>query len=140
MTTKTFPTLDVIGAHSGILLVEGHFDGIQQVCEHVAGRGIMTHQMGTRGKGSGVVASLERQHPWLADLSVPTASTVRTPEMGDAEFRAAYAAAVNRFAATIFDEHGATLSVATDPAFEEFSPLDDLPEGTPTIVIQIPGE
>lgn len=140
MTTKTFPTLDVIGAHSGVLLVEGRFDGIKRVCEHVAGQGIMTHQMGTRGKGSGVVASLERQHPWLADLSVPTMSSVRTSGLTDTEARVAYIAAVNRFAAKIFDEHGATLDVAIDPAFEKFSPLDDLPEGMPTVVIQIPGE
>ena len=133
MTTKTFPTIDVIATHSGVMLTQGQFPAICAVASHIAGQGLMTHQMATEQPA--IAAILERQHPWLAGLSVPTMSSVKDFSLTEGEQNARYAAAVNRFAAKVFDEHGATLDITTDPSFPGLHPLDGLPENSAIVTI-----
>ena len=128
MTVKTFPTLDVIAAHSGVMLTEGQFGKICAVADHVAGQPLMTHQMASEHQT--IADALARQHPWLTDLKVPTMSTVKTFQLTEAEARAMYAAAVNRFAAKVFDDHGTELPVTTDPGYRQLEPLDGLSDET----------
>lgn len=64
MTTKTFPTADVIGTITGVLL--GEIDGIYEVSQFMCGEPVWTHQLPRVGKE--IQPVVLRQHPQLTPV------------------------------------------------------------------------
>jgi hypothetical protein len=63
-TTKAFPTADVIGAITGVLLAK--IDGIYEVSQFMCGEPVWTHQLPRVGRE--IQPVVLRQHPHLAPL------------------------------------------------------------------------
>ena len=63
--TRTFRTVDLVTAVSGIVLTIDAMDGVQSILSHVLGESVFTHQL----PAAIDVArpGLTAQHPWLPD-------------------------------------------------------------------------
>lgn len=65
MTTKTFDTLAVFSAHSGVLL--GKFDDMHELIEFVLKRPVFTHELASKQVWADIRAALERALPGMLD-------------------------------------------------------------------------
>lgn len=67
--TETFHIGDLLTAYTGMLLSPSGFDGTLKILSHLTGDEIMHHQV--PAAIDAVHESLVRQHPWLADVTIP---------------------------------------------------------------------
>lgn len=65
---KTYSTPIVLSLTTGILLVQGGFGDMQDLCEHIAGRPIWTHELADKALVEKLVAAVHEQHPQLKDV------------------------------------------------------------------------
>lgn len=121
--TKTFPTLDVVSASTGILVCDLYdmYDVLNWMLDDTLWR----HQ--TANASRTVQPYLEAQHPWLADLNLPAGNLPRM------------FLRVNQ----ILDEHGETLVVERpeNPEWVRHNGLMDLlqiADGRPVLTVTLP--
>ncbi len=69
MTAKTFHIGDLITVVDGHLVSPDHIGGVYNVIDFVTGQAHMTHQLPRAALE--VTPWLLKQHPWLADITVP---------------------------------------------------------------------
>jgi hypothetical protein len=69
MSTKAFHIGDLLSVTTGRLVSPDHIGGVYNVVDFVTGQAHMTHQL-PRACDE-VSPELHRQHPWLADITVP---------------------------------------------------------------------
>lgn len=102
MTTKTFHIGDVLTITSGVLVSPRHVDGIYDICSHMTGEDVFTHQLPRVAEE--IEGDLRRQHPELCATQVP--------EGMDSE------EAVMKFLAGLYEEFGEYVEVRSinDPA------------------------
>jgi len=82
MTTKTFDTLAVFSAHSGVLL--GKFDDMHELIEFVLKRPVFTHELASKQVWADIRTALERALPgMLDDYEQPPAKDDFDPEDTD---------------------------------------------------------
>lgn len=65
---KTYSTPIVLSLTTGILLVQGGFGDMQELCEHIAGHPIWTHELADKALVEKLVAAVHEQHPQLKDV------------------------------------------------------------------------
>jgi len=121
-----FPTQDVVGATSGILL--GDFDGIVKVLEFVLSDTLWTHQLPAASRASEPL--IYAQHPWIAD-----ANALLAGKAGDVP-------TLEATIAQIISEHGETVSLVPveDSGWLRGQPLTDLVDmlgNRPAMVIDL---
>jgi hypothetical protein len=113
MTTKTFPTADVIGAYSTIVL--SSFDRICLVANHVTGQQLMVTQVGTEHPTYSAI--LAKQHPFLTTLDVPSKDKGNFNHF-----------TVNAWLADVCDKYGEVLEITTDPTYPKLNHMDGVPD------------
>lgn len=69
MSTRTFPTLDLVTVYTGILVSERHMDSVYDLCGFMLADDLMTHQLPAASRAC--EPALAEQHPWLVDLEPP---------------------------------------------------------------------
>lgn len=121
--TKTFPTLDVVSASTGILVCELY--DMYDVLNWMLNDSLMTHQMPNASRT--VQPYLETQHPWLAELNLPAGNI---PELV-------------RITEEILDEHGDTLTLERpeNPEWVRRNGLTDMlqtADGRPVFQVNLP--
>jgi len=69
MTSRTFHLGDLLSITHDYLVSPRHIDGVYDIINFVTGESHMTHQL---PRACGVVKPwLLKQHPWLADVTIP---------------------------------------------------------------------
>lgn len=66
---RTFHIGDLVSVTTGCLVSPNHMGGVYEVVDYITGQAHMTHQL-PRGSQE-ITPELYRQHPWLADVTVP---------------------------------------------------------------------
>jgi hypothetical protein len=70
MTSKKFYIGDLISVTTGFLVSPNHIDGVYAVVDHLFGVQHFTHQLPDASRKAEPL--LQRQHPWLKKIAVPT--------------------------------------------------------------------
>lgn len=65
---KTYSTAIVLSLTTGILLVQGGFGDMVELCEYVAGHPIWTHELADKALVNKLVNAVYEQHPQLKDV------------------------------------------------------------------------
>lgn len=111
-TEQSFPTADVIGTITGVLL--GKIDGIYQVSQFMCGEPVWTHQLPRVGREIQLVVL--RQHPQLAPV------LEEAKEVNPDNWQSVLAGWVKRFGPTI------ALQPMTADDHESIDPLSEMAE------------
>ena len=98
---RSFPTDIVLSLTTGILLKKGGFGEMQELCEHIAGHPIWTHQLADKKLVERLVDAVHQQHPQLKDV-----------EKWDAEGKDLYTY-LNEYVARQVAKFGESLSIAS---------------------------
>lgn len=123
-TTRTFPTLDLVTVRTGILVSDRGMESIYDLCGHMLGESLMTHQLPAASRAC--ESALDEQHPWLAGLD---------PPKGDLP-------ALKAWCAALVEEVGAQMQVESieDPPRKRHNALADLVQiaaGRPVVVVHV---
>lgn len=110
MTTKTFHIGDILTVITGRLVSPTHMDGVYDICSHLAGESVMTHQLPR--------ISREAKQP-LSDAFPDLAGIVVPDDLEGAED-------VHTWLAAIVAEHGETRLV--EPLGINHTPIDPITE------------
>ena len=121
--SRTFPTLDIVTVHSGLIVSDRGIDAVYELCGYMLGDSLMTHQLPNASRAC--LGDLERQHPWLRELS---------PPKGDV-------AALKAWCADLVESRGAEYEVEpiTEPDWVRGNALPDLEQirnGRPVIAVR----
>lgn len=121
--TKEFPTLDVVTVATGTMLSDRGIGAVYEVCDWMLNDQLMTHQLPKASRT--LEPHIYQQHPWIADLNVPT---------GDL-------AALNALCTQITEAHGDTLTLnrADTPEWVTGNAIADMiqiADGRPVIVVR----
>lgn len=65
---KNYATDIVLSLTTGILLKQGGFPEMQELCEHIAGHPIWTHELADKALVQRLVDAVHEQHPQLKDV------------------------------------------------------------------------
>lgn|SRR5574337_444948 len=65
---KNYATDIVLSLTTGILLKQGGFGDMQDLCEHIAGHPIWTHELADKAFVQKLVDAVHAQHPQLKDV------------------------------------------------------------------------
>lgn len=111
---KNYPIDIVLSLTTGILLKKGGFGEMQDLCEHLAGRPIWTHELADKALVEKLVDAVHQQHPQLKDV-----------ETWDAEGKDLHTY-LNEYVARQTTKFGASLSIAPAPIARTEDPFTSL--------------
>lgn len=130
MNIKSIDLTDVLSVYTGILLPnpehEAPINAIYQVMDHVTGQSLMTHHLALLQKP--VAAELERQFPFLADLTPPKQGNLTND---------AHLSALSAWVNEAKKVHGVRVNVVEAADFNQVDLFDGLPDKKKVVVVEV---
>lgn len=116
--TKTYQLADILTVLTGVILSPRGSGAVYDICNHLTGNDLMTHQLGRASRACG--PHIAGQHPDLAGIEVP-ADWGSDPE-----------AAIGDWIAGLVAVHGPSRDLAPLPAgmWQRRNPIEELVEMT----------